>query len=134
MAKILVVEDDLCVLEMIAAFLSDRGYDVITAYNGNNGISQFVIPPHPDLVITDLNMAKMVRDMDGDDMARHIKSFSPTTPIIMLTARDISRVSRILETIDDYQTKPIDLDVLVDQIESLLINYQTPQGRNPDES
>ena len=120
MPKIMFVDDELQSLSILRRFFERRGYTVFTAKEGNEGLA-LCKEEKPDIVVTDLNMSEnCITDMDGDEMARNIKSLFPDIPIIMLTARDIRNYPRILETVDLCLTKPTDLKLLADQIEMLL--------------
>ena len=102
MARILVIEDDQRIAELLRIFLSREGHEVTTALDGREGLRLFGLE-QPDLVILDL----MLPGTHGRDVCRAIRT-RHTTPIIMLTALDDER--DVIEGLDlgadDYVTKP----------------------------
>lgn len=102
MARILVIEDDQRIAELLRVFLSREGHEVITAPDGREGLRLFGLE-QPDLVILDL----MLPGTHGRDVCRAIRT-RHATPIIMLTALDDER--DVIEGLDlgadDYVTKP----------------------------
>ncbi len=102
MARILVIEDDLRIAELLRIFLAREGHEVITAPDGREGLRLFS-QEQPDLVILDL----MLPGTHGRDVCRAIRT-RHATPIIMLTALDDER--DVIEGLDlgadDYVTKP----------------------------
>lgn len=102
MARILVIEDDQRIAELLRVFLSREGHEVITAPDGREGLRLFGLE-QPDLVILDL----MLPGTLGRDVCRAIRT-RHATPIIMLTALDDER--DVIEGLDlgadDYVTKP----------------------------
>ena len=100
--KILVVDDEIKVCELVRMYLEKDGYEVVIATDGNSALEQ-VHQHSPDLVLLDLNLPKI----DGLEVCRIVRSQS-RVPIIMLTARDEERDKlRGLEMgADDYVTKP----------------------------
>jgi DNA-binding response OmpR family regulator len=109
--KILIIEDDLDVAEMLNAYFRVQGYEVFTVNWGEDGVrsAQTV---HPDLVILDIRLP----DIDGYEVARRLRSDRRTAdiPIIFLTEkRDRSDRLQGLEIgADDYITKPFDVQEL----------------------
>src|SRR5690554_5309067 len=99
--KLLLVEDDLALSDVLAFTLRRAGFDIVTAYDGLAGVRAWE-QEAPDLVVLDLNLPKL----DGLSVCRRIRSQSET-PIIMLTVRDEDEeVVRGLETgADDYIIK-----------------------------
>ncbi len=110
-SKILIIEDDLDVAEMLNAYLSVQGYDVFTVNWGEDGVRSWQTI-HPDLVILDIRLP----DIDGYEVARRMREDRRTAdvPIIFLTEkRDRSDRLRGLEIgADDYITKPFDVQEL----------------------
>jgi PleD family two-component response regulator len=109
--KILIIEDDLDVAEMLNAYFRVQGYDVFTVNWGEDGVrsSQTV---HPDLVILDIRLP----DIDGYEVARRLRADRHTAdiPIIFLTEkRDrADRLQGLELGADDYITKPFDVQEL----------------------
>ena len=117
MIKILVVEDDKDLNRFVSMSLSGSGYDVISAFDGVKALQEFENTKF-DMVLTDI----MMPNMDGFELAQNIRIFDKTTPIIFMTAKD-DKPSKMLGYrigIDDYVTKPFDIDVLILKINALL--------------
>src|SRR5512141_2496317 len=110
-AKILIVEDDLDVAEMLNAYFRVQGYEVFTVNWGEDGVraAQTVLP---DLVILDIRLP----DIDGYEVARRVRSDRRTNeiPIIFLTEKRerVVRLQGFEVGADDYITKPFDVQEL----------------------
>lgn len=101
-AKILIIEDEQPIAEIIQFNLEKEGYQVIIANNGEDGL-KLALSENPDLILLDL----MLPGMDGMDVCRLIRQ-QADMPILMLTAKD-SEVDKVLGLemgADDYITKP----------------------------
>ena len=117
MVKILVVEDDKDLNRYASMTLRNNGYDVVSAYDGIDALSK-IEECKFDLILTDIMMPKM----DGFDLAESIRILDKSTPIIFMTAKD-DKPSKMLGYkigIDDYVTKPFDMDVLIMKINAIL--------------
>ncbi|AOM84341.1 response regulator transcription factor [Salisediminibacterium beveridgei] len=116
MAKILIVDDEARMLDLIALYLKPYGHQVLKETSGADAVERIADEP-VDLVILDI----MMPDMDGWEVCKEVRSFSDI-PVIMLTARDEKEdVVRGLKTgADDYLTKPFDEHELLARIEALL--------------
>jgi DNA-binding response OmpR family regulator len=114
--KLLLVEDDLALSDVMAFTLRRAGFDIVTAYDGLAGLRAWE-QESPDLVVLDLNLPKL----DGLAVCRRIRS-QGETPIIMLTVRDEDEdVVRGLETgADDYVVKPFSPNQLVARVRAVL--------------
>lgn len=114
--KILIVDDEVKIVEVIKSYLQNSGYSVYTAYNGKEALDQFE-KVNPVLVVLDL----MLPDMKGEEICRQIRKKS-RVPIIMLTAK--IEEEDILEGLkigaDDYITKPFSPRQLVARVEAVL--------------
>ena len=119
--KVLVVDDEPEVRQVLHEFLSSRGYDVSVAAGGADAVA-LVEAIRPDLILLDVAMP----DMDGVETLRRIVEIEPGIPVIMVTANaDIGVTSKLLALgAVDYVPKPFDLDYL-DQA----INIQLSSGR-----
>ncbi|ADR36005.1 response regulator transcription factor [Oceanithermus profundus] len=115
MAKILIVDDDPAIREILRAYLSHEGYELSEAADG---VSALALAPAADLVVLDL----MLPEMDGLEVARHLRRDFPELPILMLTARgeEEERVRGFEEGADDYVTKPFSPRELVARVRALL--------------
>ena len=113
--KILVVEDDLSLSDILAFTLRRVGYDVVTAYDGVVAL-QLWQAEKPDLVVLDLNLPKL----DGLDVCRQIRS-QAQTPIIILSVRsgDEAVVKGLELGADDYVVKPFSPNQLVARIQAV---------------
>ena len=121
-ARILVVDDDSHILQLIHANLTVAGYDVAMAEDGAQGL-EMIQAKQPDLVILDLVMPKV----DGFEVARRIREFSPV-PIIMLTARssEVDIVRGFDVGADDYLTKPFAVNELLVRVRAVLRRTKYP--------
>ena len=115
--KVLVVDDEPEVRQVLIEFLSSRGYDVIPASRGAEAVA-IVERDKPDLVLLDVTMP----DMDGVETLQRINAIAPDLAVIMVTANaDIGVTSKLLALgAVDYVPKPFDLDYL-DQAVSIQV-------------
>ena len=110
--RLLCIEDDRDTAELIAEELRDRGFEVIVAFDGQEGLAA-ILRERPDLVLSDVSMPVM----SGFEMLEKLTAMAPVIarlPVIFLTAladRDNELKGRKLGA-DDYVTKPIDFDLL----------------------
>ncbi len=116
-ARILVVDDEEALGEMVASALRFAGYTAITETNGIEGLRR-VRTDTPDVVVLDVNMP----EMDGFEVVRRMRRDGNMTPVIFLTARDDIDDLRtgFRHGGDDYLTKPFSLEELGLRIEALL--------------
>ncbi|REJ09205.1 response regulator transcription factor [Halobacillus trueperi] len=123
MKRILLVDDEKRMLDLLELYLVPHGYEVHKVRSGTEGLEELRIYSY-DLVLLDI----MMKDMDGMETCRRIRTFSKV-PIIMLTAKDQKEdVIRGLKTgADDYITKPFDEEILIARIEALL-RRENPQS------
>jgi|SRR5262245_7755132 len=115
--KVLVVDDEPEVRQVLQEFLSSRGYEVTAASGGVEALA-FVESEKPDLVLLDVAMP----DMDGVETLRRIVAINPGLAVIMVTANaNIGVTSKLLALgAVDYVPKPFDLDYL-DQAVSIQV-------------
>ncbi|MFV0483838.1 MAG: response regulator transcription factor [Bacteroidales bacterium] len=125
MEKILLIEDDETLNFLISDVLSDKGYDVYSATDGQKGIDLFYTSK-PCLVVLDVMLPKI----DGFDLARQIRSKDKNTPIIFLTARQLKedKLKGLRIGGDDYLTKPFDIEELLLKIEIFLKRSKITKG------
>ncbi|MBR3948152.1 MAG: response regulator transcription factor [Clostridia bacterium] len=114
--KILVVDDDLNICELLRLYLTKDGYNVVVANDGQSAVSMFQ-EENPSLVLLDVMLPKL----DGWQVCREIRKFSET-PIIMLTAKGevFDRVLGLELGADDYVVKPFDTKEIVARIKAVL--------------
>src|SRR5476649_1984964 len=116
--KILVVEDDPDISELITYNLERQGYEIACLYDGSHAVD-FVHKRKPDLIILDL----MLPEVDGIEICRTLKSDSTTKsiPIVMLTAKseEADVVVGLQMGADDYIPKPFSPKVLVARIKAI---------------
>ena len=114
--KILVVDDDLNICELLRLYLTKEGYNVVIANDGVAAVSMFQ-DESPNLVLLDIMLPKL----DGWQVCREIRKFSET-PIIMLTAKGevFDRVLGLELGADDYVVKPFDTKEIVARIKAVL--------------
>jgi DNA-binding response OmpR family regulator len=127
--RILLVEDDLTISDLVAYNLRRAGYEVLQAHNGRAGL-ETALTHDVDLVLMDL----MLPALDGIAASKEIVRRKPSLPIIILTAR--GERETMLEGFesgaDDYITKPFDIDVLLARIRARL--RRSPTGMAVDDS
>lgn len=121
MKKILVVDDEKPISDIIKFNLKKEGYEVFTAYDGEEALSQ-VEEVDPDLIILDLMLPKI----DGLEVAREVRK-THNMPIIMVTAKDseIDKVLGLEMGADDYVTKPFSNRELVARVKANLRRQST---------
>ncbi len=114
--KILVVDDDKNICELLRMYLEKEGYVVLMAHNGVDAVNTFNVG-NPDLVLLDI----MLPQLDGWQVCREIRKTSEA-PIIMLTAKDevFDKVLGLELGADDYVTKPFDTKEIVARIKAVL--------------
>jgi DNA-binding response OmpR family regulator len=107
--KILVVDDEPEVRQVMEQFLIERGYEVRTAENGRRGLEALGAFA-PDVVLLDMHMP----EMDGLETLRQLTARAPGLPVIMVTVNDdVETTSRLLQLgAVDYLPKPFDLEYL----------------------
>lgn len=114
--KILVVDDDMNICELLQLYLENEGYTVFTANNGQEAVDKFQLK-EPDLVLLDIMLPKM----DGWQVCREIRKTS-SAPIIMLTAKGetFDKVLGLELGADDYVTKPFDAKEVMARVKAVL--------------
>ena len=119
MTRILLVEDHEEIWDFLSRRLKRRGYDVVLAHDGQDGIEKARVAV-PDLILLDMNLPIV----DGWTAARTLRADTalPRMPIIALTAHAMSgdREKTLAAGCDDYHPKPVDFGRLVSQIEALI--------------
>ncbi len=115
--KILIVDDEIELVDLVKIRLEARGYDVVTANSGLEGLSK-AAREQPDLIILDIAMA----EMDGYSTLQKIRCDETLkeTPVIMLTAYAQMKSLFEMEGISDYIVKPFDAHDFVARVENVL--------------
>jgi DNA-binding response OmpR family regulator len=117
MARVLVIDDDATVAEVVLAYLARAGLDADHAVDGVDGLEMALAAP-PDVVVLDL----MLPGMDGLEVCRRLRARLPGLPVVMLTARgeEEDRILGLEVGADDYVTKPFSPRELVLRVQSIL--------------
>lgn len=117
MVSILLVEDDKDLNELVSSYLKAEDYQVDSCFNGLDALNKFYEQNY-DIVISDIMMPLC----DGYELARNIREENKSIPIIFMSARDDKPSKQIgyKAGIDDYITKPFDLDELVFKIKAIV--------------
>ena len=111
--RILIVEDEKNIVDILSFNLGREGYDTLEAYDGEMGL-KLALEENPDLILLDLMLPKM----DGFDVCKAVRTKNRSTPIIMLTAREeeSDKVFGLELGADDYITKPFSMRGLLARI------------------
>jgi two-component system, cell cycle response regulator DivK len=119
MPRILLVEDNALIREMMARRLQRRGYEILVAADGAEGVARAQVD-HPDLILMDMSLPVL----DGWAATRRLKATPDTQaiPVIALTAHAMAgdRESCLAAGCDEYDTKPVDFARLIGKIQALL--------------
>jgi two-component system response regulator ResD len=127
--KILIIEDETNIAQLIRLYLEQADYKVLAASDGIAGL-ELHAREHPDLVILDL----MLPGLDGMEVCRRIRAWADT-PILMLTARNAEedRIAGLELGADDYLVKPFSPREVVSRVKAIL-RRSAPSSNNPHES
>ncbi len=127
MAKILVVDDDTDVIDIIKYTIAREGHEVLEARNGNEGL-ELATNFQPDLIVLDI----MMPEMDGMTMNSHLSTLASTKdiPVIILTAK--GRMKDAFDNVPNvhcYMEKPFEPIALQEQIRAILSKTSPKQGQ-----
>ncbi len=113
--RVLIVEDEKNIVDILSFNLSREGYDTMEAMDGRTGL-QLALEQDPDLILLDL----MLPEMNGFDVCRNLRQQGKTTPVIMLTAREeeTDKVLGLELGADDYITKPFSMRELLARVKA----------------
>ena len=113
--KVLIVEDEQNIVDILSFNLSREGYDTLEAYDGKTGL-QLALEQNPDLILLDL----MLPEMNGFDVFRKLREAGSSVPILMLTAREeeTDKVLGLELGADDYITKPFSVRELMARVKA----------------
>ena len=119
--KILIIEDDKSVQQLIRMYLVNDGFEVIFSMDGKEGLDK-ALNDNPDLILLDLNLPKI----DGIEICKKVRTDSDI-PIIMVTAKieELDRLEGLENGADDYITKPFSPRELVARVKAVLRRVNT---------
>ena len=125
--RVLVVDDDRALLRVLSIGLAARGYDVVTARTGNDGVVQASLA-QPDVIVLDLSLP----DLDGVQVCGRIREFSEV-PILVLSAlgSEERKVEALDRGADDYVTKPFGMAELEARLRVLLRRSHAVEPASP---
>lgn len=126
MAKILIVDDDKNICELLRLYIEKEGFETVTAFDGRAALSLFK-SENPDLILLDI----MLPELDGWQVCREIRKES-NCPIIMLTAKGevFDRVLGLELGADDYVVKPFETKEVIARINAVLRRMGTKEENN----
>ena len=127
--KMLIVDDDLNICDILKRYFENEGYSVKTANNGAEGVSFFKVYD-PDIVLLDIMLPKK----DGWQVCREIRETS-SKPIIMITAKDevFDKVLGLELGADDFVVKPFDMKELSARVKAVLRRYQSHSNQTDED-
>ena len=133
--KILIVEDEKNIVDILSFNLGREGYDTLEAYDGATGL-HLALEENPDLILLDL----MLPRMNGFDVCRSVREKNRSTPIIMLTAREeeSDKVFGLELGADDYITKPFSMRELLARVKAnirrteMATDQPAPAAQDPE--
>jgi DNA-binding response OmpR family regulator len=121
--KILVIDDDSAVTDLLSLLLKSQGFDVTATNNSTEGLN-LVRENQPDLLVLDL----MMPEIDGWEVCKAVRAFSDVPIIVLSALNDPSMIASVLDSgADDYLTKPTPSRVLVAHINRLIHRTGTPR-------
>ena len=117
MAKILVIDDEQGIRDLLDTLLRRKGYDVVVAESGQKGLDLFR-QEHPDIIVLDLKMP----GMDGLTVLRQIRGLDPRIPVIILTGAGTPETEQQVRAmgVTEYVEKEFSLHLLGDSLKRLL--------------
>jgi len=130
MTRILLIDDDPALLDVLSLALEDAGFDVVTAEDGLAGLAA-LSEGEPAVVVSDVNMPRL----DGFSLCRRLRESGSTVPVILLTSRD-SEIDEALGLelgADDYVTKPFSTRILLARIKAL-VRRERSRGQEREQS
>jgi DNA-binding response OmpR family regulator len=122
--KLLVIDDDSAVTDLLSLLLKSNGFEVSATNNSSEGLSM-IRDISPDVVILDL----MMPEMDGWQICKAVREFSQVPIIILSALNDPSMIASVLDAgADDYLTKPTPSRVLIAHINRLINRTSSPSS------
>ncbi|KRM92095.1 response regulator transcription factor [Liquorilactobacillus cacaonum] len=128
--KILVVDDDKDIVELLSIYIKNEGYEVEKAYNGKEALTKLNTNPEIGLMILDI----MMPQMDGSEVIKEVRKDSQI-PVLMLSAKasDMDKIQGLIQGADDYVTKPFNPLEVMARVKSLLRRAEhTVKNETPD--
>jgi len=124
MSRILIIDDEANIVELVKLYLTREGFTIESAGTGRDGLS-ILSATNPDLVILDI----MLPDIDGFEVCKQIRAKN-RVPILMLSARreDVDKIIGLELGADDYLTKPFNPRELVARVKAILRRGQTGES------
>jgi two-component system OmpR family response regulator len=121
-AKLLVVDDEPNILELLSASLRFAGFDVATAVNGNDAL-RVAASYRPDLLVLDV----MMPGLDGFEVVRRLRQEGQRVPVLFLTAKDATedKITGLTLGGDDYVTKPFSLEEVIARVRAVLRRFRS---------
>jgi YesN/AraC family two-component response regulator len=115
--RILIVDDEKLILELLTEFLESKGHEVVTALNGQEGLEKFKSYA-PDMILTDLKMPKLT----GIQLLKAVKETNPKVPVVLISGYgEIETVVEALkEGAENFLAKPLNMKVLAKVVEKSL--------------
>ena len=115
--KILIVDDDKDIVQLLEIYVRNEGYEPITAYNGKEALTKLNTNPDISLVILDI----MMPEMDGMEVIKQVRKDS-SIPILVVSAKttDMDKIQGLITVADDYVTKPFNPLEVMARVKSLL--------------
>lgn len=126
--RILIVEDEKNIVDILAFNLSKEGYEILTAGDGQRGL-ELALEEDPDLMLLDLMLPKL----DGYAVCRGVREAGKSIPIIMVTAREeeTDKVMGLEVGADDYITKPFSIRELLARVKANIRRTEMQAGATP---
>lgn len=128
--KILIVDDDKDIVQLLEIYVRNEGYEPITAYNGKEALTKLNTNPDIGLVILDI----MMPEMDGMEVIKQVRKDS-SIPILVVSAKttDMDKIQGLITGADDYVTKPFNPLEVMARVKSLLRRSKgDPTNDEPD--
>ncbi len=128
MKKVLIVEDDPEIIQLLEIHLKDLGCTTLSARQGDSGL-RLAIEQEPDLVILDV----MLPEMDGIEVCQKIRANNIKSPIMMLTAKseEIDKVLGLEVGADDYLTKPFSVREFIARVKAIFRRQKMTKAASP---
>jgi two-component system alkaline phosphatase synthesis response regulator PhoP len=128
MKRVLVIEDDHDIVDLLSIHLRDLNCEVEVAYDGADG-QKLALENRYDLVVMDI----MLPYTDGIEITRKLRALEVYTPILMLTAKteEIDKVLGLESGADDYLTKPFGIREFIARVKAIMRRTEQDENRNP---